>query len=362
LGAGVASRYLDGCTMRDAPEEFVPLAPLTTLGVGGPARFFVDAGDEARLIEALGWAKQRGIATRILGGGSNVVVGDGGVDALVVRLSTRGRTFTEASGAVHVEAAAGESWDDLVRDAVGQNLQGLECLSGIPGCVGATPIQNVGAYGQEVSETIAGVRALDRHTLEVVELAAADCGFGYRDSRLKSVEPERFVVLSVRFALSRGAPPALRYAELSRHFAERDQPEPSLDEVRTAVIALRRLKSMVLDETDENRRSCGSFFTNPVVPAAHADEVARSLATPMPRYPQPDGRVKLAAGWLIEQAGFAKGLRRGNVGLSTRHALAIVCHDGARADDVLALAREITAGVRARFAVDLVPEPAIWSA
>jgi len=347
--------------MRDAPEEFRPLAPLTTLGVGGAARFFVDAGTEARLVEALGWAKARGIATRVLGGGSNVVVADGGVDALVVRVSTLGREFTETGSAVHVEAAAGESWDDLVRDTVSRNLQGLECLSGIPGCVGATPIQNVGAYGQDVSETIACVRALDRHTLEIVELGNADCGFGYRDSRLKSVEPERFVVLSVRFALSRGAPPALRYAELSRHFAEQGQSNPALDEVRTAVIALRRRKSMVLDETDENRRSCGSFFTNPVVTSAHADDVARSIPTPMPRYPQPGGAVKLAAGWLIEHAGFAKGLRRGNVGLSTRHALAIVCHEGARADDVLALAREITTRVRERFAVELVPEPAIWA-
>lgn len=348
--------------MRDAPEEFMPLAPLTTLGVGGPARYFVDAGSEERLFEALGWAKQRGIATRVLGGGSNVVIGDDGVDALVVRVSTRGRSFTETGDTVRVEARAGESWDDLVRDSVSRNLQGLECLSGIPGCVGATPIQNVGAYGQDVAETIVRVRALDRTTLEVVELTAADCGFGYRDSRLKSVEPERFVVLAVEFALSRGAPPALRYAELSRHFSERGSASPTLDDVRRAVIALRRLKSMVLDETDENHRSCGSFFTNPVVTGAHADELARSIPTAMPRYPQPDGRVKLAAGWLIEQAGFAKGLRRGNVGLSTRHALAIVCHEGARAADVLALAREITDGVRSRFAVELVPEPAVWRA
>jgi len=348
--------------MRDEPEEFMPLAPLTTLGVGGAARYFVEAGSETRLVEALGWAKRRGIATRVLGGGSNVVIGDDGVDALVVRLSTRGRTFTETGDSVHVEAQAGESWDDLVRDAVSRNLQGLECLSGIPGCVGATPIQNVGAYGQDVSETIVGVRVLDRTTLDIVELTAADCGFGYRDSRLKSVEPERFVVLAVRFALSRGAPPALRYAELSRHFAERGGTNPTIDEVRHAVIALRRLKSMVLDATDENRRSCGSFFTNPVVAAAQADAIAQSLPAAMPRYPQPDGRVKLAAGWLIEQAGFAKGLRRGSVGLSTRHALAIVCHDGARATDVLALAREITLGVRSRFGVELVPEPAIWSA
>jgi UDP-N-acetylmuramate dehydrogenase len=343
------------------PDQAVPLAALTTLGVGGAAEHFVRATDEASLVAALRWAKARGVSTRILGGGSNVVIPDGGVSGLVIRIGQRGRRFTPAGGLVELEVAAGEPWDGVVEESVRRDLQGLECLSGIPGLAGATPIQNVGAYGQEVAETIVRVRALERTTLDVVELEAKDCGFSYRDSRFKSAEPERFVVLAVTFALRPGGAPALRYAELTRHFAERGEQAPSLTAVRNATIALRRVKSMVFDRADENHRSCGSFFTNPIVTAEHAERVERSTTVPMPRYPQPDGRVKLAAGWLIERAGFEKGLRRGPVGLSTRHALAIVAHGGARAADVLALADEIRAGVRARFGVELVPEPAIWA-
>jgi UDP-N-acetylmuramate dehydrogenase len=343
------------------PEQAVPLAGLTTLGVGGPAEHFVHATDEASLVAAVAWAKRRGMPARVLGGGSNVVVPDAGVRGLVVRVDHRGLAFGATGERVEVEVAAGEPWDAVVAASVQRDLQGLECLSGIPGLTGATPIQNVGAYGQEVAETIVKVRALDCTSLSVVELGARECGFGYRDSRFKSLEPERFVVLAVTFALRRGAAPALRYAELTRHFAERPEQAPSLAAVRDATIALRRAKSMVYDRSDTNHRSCGSFFTNPVVMAEHATRVEEAAAEPMPRYPQPDGRVKLAAGWLIERAGFEKGLRRGAVGLSTRHALAIVCHEGATARDVLSLANEIRAGVRARFGVDLVPEPAVWS-
>jgi UDP-N-acetylmuramate dehydrogenase len=343
------------------PDQAVPLAELTTLGVGGPAEHFVCATDENSLVAAVAWAKRRGMPARILGGGSNVVIPDAGVSGLVVRVDHRGLAFGPTKEQVLVEVAAGEPWDAVVAASVQRKLQGLECLSGIPGLAGATPIQNVGAYGQEVAESIVKVRALDCTTLRVVELGARECGFGYRDSRFKSLEPERFVVLAVTFALRRGAAPALRYAELVRHFEERAEPTPSLAAVRDATIALRREKSMVHDPADPNHRSCGSFFTNPVVPPELATRVEETAGSPMPRYPQADGRVKLAAGWLIERAGFGKGLRRGNVGLSTRHALAIVCHDGATARDVLSLADEIRAGVRARFGVELVPEPAIWS-
>jgi UDP-N-acetylmuramate dehydrogenase len=342
------------------PERAVSLAPLTTLGVGGAAEHFLEATDDASLAEGVRWATTRGLPLKILGGGSNVVVPDAGVAGLVVRLAQRGRRFSAAGDTVTLEVAAGEPWDDVVAESVRRGLQGLECLSGIPGLAGATPIQNVGAYGQEVAETIVKVRVLERATLDVRELGAKECGFAYRDSRFKSAEPDRFVVLGVTFALRPGAAPALRYAELTRHFAERGETVPSLAAVRDATLALRRAKSMVYDRADENHRSCGSFFTNPVVDVEHADRVERSVSGPMPRFPQADGRVKLAAGWLIERAGFAKGLRRGNVGLSTRHALAIVAHAGARAADVLALADEIRTGVRSRFAVDLAPEPAIW--
>ena len=346
--------------MAITPRELVPLAPLTTLGVGGSARFLVDGHDEATIRDALTWAARRDVPCRILGGGSNVVVPDDGFDGLVVRVLTRGTAWRNEGAAVVVHARAGEPWDELVAESVRRGCQGLECLSGIPGLAGATPIQNVGAYGQEVAETITSVEVLDRASLEVRTFPAADCRFSYRDSFFKSVEPERYVVLGVDFRLSPGAPPAVRYAELEQRLDERRATSgaASLAEVRDTVLELRRKKSMVLDPKDENGRSCGSFFVNPVVTEeqARAVERARGAAT-MPRYPQPDGSVKLAAGWLIEQAGFTKGMRRGPVGLSTKHALAIVCHEGATASLVEAFAREIRAGVEARFGVTLTQEP-----
>jgi UDP-N-acetylmuramate dehydrogenase len=342
------------------PREQVPLAPLTTLGVGGNARFALDAEDDASVELGLRWARDHGVPLRVLGGGSNVVVRDDGFDGLVLRILTRGRRFIEESSSVRLEAQAGEPWDALVEESVRRGYQGLECLSGIPGLVGATPIQNVGAYGQEVAETIESVRVLDRETLAARSLTAAECRFAYRDSFFKSEAPERYVVTGVVFRLRLAAAPAVRYAELERRLAE-DGVAPAdatLERVRRTVLELRRKKSMVLDPEDENRRSCGSFFMNPLVTAAQADAVERVTGDPrMPRYPQPDGRVKLAAGWLIERAGFRKGERRGAVGLSSKHALAIVCHDGARASDVLAFAREIQAGVETRLGVALTPEP-----
>ncbi|HEY3495455.1 MAG TPA: UDP-N-acetylmuramate dehydrogenase [Polyangiaceae bacterium] len=343
-----------------ALREFVSLAPLTTLGVGGSARYFVEIADEPALESALGWAETRALPVRILGGGSNVVIGDGDFEGLVLRLATRGIEFSSAGSDVLLRARAGESWDNVVERAVALGHQGLECLSGIPGSLGATPIQNVGAYGQEVAETLVGVRAFDRKTRAPRELSARECRFAYRDSLFKSEEPERFVLLEATFRLKPGGRPALRYAELERHFA--GSAAPSVAEVRNGVIALRRAKSMVWDPSDENGRSCGSFFTNPIVSPERAGAVqAAAGVTDMPRYPQSDGRVKLAAGWLIERAGFAKGTRHGAVGLSTRHALSIVCHDGARAADVLDFARSIQARVRERFQVELLPEPVFWT-
>jgi len=349
--------------MSITPRELVPLAPLTTLGVGGAARFLVDGHDDATLVAALGWARARGVPCRILGGGSNVVVSDAGFDGLVVRVLTRGATWTEEGGDVVLRARAGEPWDDLVAESVRRGCQGLECLSGIPGLAGATPIQNVGAYGQEVAETITSVEVLDRHSGDLRSFEAAHCRFSYRDSFFKSVEPERYVLLGVAFRLKPLAPPAVRYAELERRLAERahDHERYSLAEVRDTVLELRRRKSMVLDPSDENGRSCGSFFVNPVVSAKQAQTLEATLGDDrMPQYPQPDGRVKLAAGWLIERAGFTKGTRRGAVGLSTKHALAIVCHAGASAALVEAFARDIRAEVHARFGVTLTLEPVLF--
>ncbi|HEY2993358.1 MAG TPA: UDP-N-acetylmuramate dehydrogenase [Methylomirabilota bacterium] len=340
--------------------ERVPLGPLTTLGVGGAARWFVEAVDEAAVRAAHAWARERRVPLRVLGGGSNLVVADAGVDALVVRIALRGLSHRERDGAVELTAAAGEPWDGVVASSVERGWAGLECLSGIPGLVGATPIQNVGAYGQEVSDTVVAVRALDTTTGEIAALGAADCGFAYRDSMFKREAPGRFVVLAVTYRLLPGGAPTLTYADVARHLAGRSA--PTLADTRAAVLAIRRAKSMTLDQPDDvNRRSCGSFFLNPIVEAAQAEAVTARAGDPtMPRWPQPDGRVKLSAAWLIEHAGFTRGEREGAVGLSTRHTLAIVAHDGARATDVLAFARRLKDGVEQRFGVRLSPEPVFW--
>jgi UDP-N-acetylmuramate dehydrogenase len=347
---------------RIVPRESVTLAPLTTMGVGGPARSYVEARDEAAILAALALAESRGLPLRVLGGGSNLVIADEGVDALVLRVALRGLSAREVGPAVELTAAAGEPWDDVVRYAVERGWAGLECLSGIPGLVGATPIQNVGAYGQEVSDTIAAVRALDRATRKVVTLSPAACGFAYRDSAFKSGTPDRHVILAVTYRLRQGEPPSIRYAELERHLAARAIERPTLGDARESVLAVRRAKSMVLDAADPNRRSCGSFFVNPVVPAAEAERIAAAAGDPaMPRWPELGGqRVKLAAAWLVERAGFARGYTDGAAGISTRHTLAIVARDGARATDVVRVARRVRDGVLDRFGVRLHPEPSFW--
>ncbi len=348
----------------DIREQF-PLAPLSTLGVGGPARYYARVTSEDSVREAVEWAHARSLPLLVLGGGSNVVLADEGHPGLVLHLVTRGIETRPVGETVEVTAEAGEPWDSLVAAAVEQGWAGVECLSGIPGLVGATPIQNVGAYGQEVGETVSAVEALDLQTGRVCRLTNAQCGFAYRDSRFKSADRGRFIVLRVTYALRPGGTPAVRYAELARNLEERGLGVPSLAEVREAVIGLRRRKSMVLDPEDPNARSVGSFFTNPIVPAAVADELETVLRRDgilregehPPRFPAGDGRVKLSAAWLIERAGLARGYQRGNVGLSSRHTLAIVNRGGAAASEVVALAREVRERVHDRFGVTLVPEP-----
>ena len=331
------------------------------MGVGGSARFFVGADDEATVVEAARWAEARGVPLSVLGGGSNIVVADDGVEALVVHVALRGVSSRDAGGAVEVTAAAGEPWDSLVERAVVSGWAGLECLSGIPGRVGATPMQNVGAYGQEVSQTVTAVRVLDRRSGAIATLSAADCGFGYRTSRFKSGEADRFIVLAVTYRLVPHGAPTVRYADLEKDLAARGISRPSLRDVRTSVLAIRRSKSMVLDPADDNRRSCGSFFLNPIVDATRLAEVERAAGgASVPRWPEAGGRTKLSAAWLIERAGFRRGEGPGPVTLSSRHSLAIVCHDSARAADVTAFAAEIRASVEARFGVRLVLEPVLW--
>jgi UDP-N-acetylmuramate dehydrogenase len=301
------------------------------------------------------------VPVRVLGGGSNLVVADSGFEGLVLAMAARGVRFSSPSGDAELTALAGEPWDAVVAAAVARGLAGLEGLSGIPGSAGATPIQNVGAYGQEVAETISSVRAIDRQALAARELSAAECRFAYRDSFFKSLAPERFVVTEVRFRLPARPPAAVRYPDLQREVARRGLQTPTLAELRACVLQVRGEKSMLLDASDPNGRSCGSFFLNPIVTTSDVERVrAVAQGQNVPNYPQPDGRVKLAAGWLIEQSGFAKGLRDGNVGLSTKHALAIVAHAGASAGDVKRLCQRIQTGVKAHFGIELTPEPNFW--
>jgi len=349
-------------------EHDVPLAPLTTLGLGGPAAHFAAVQTSDALIEAITWAEARGVPARIIGGGSNVVIADAGLEDLVIHPRTRGLAIARTGPVATVRVAAGEPWDDVVAATTAAGLSGIECLSGIPGLAGATPIQNVGAYGQEISQVLRSVRAYDTEHKRVVELSAADCGLQYRSSAMRR-DPSRWVVLDVTLELQVDGTPQIRYGELARSL-EGEAVTPA--RVRESVLRLRRAKSMVLDPRDPNRRSAGSFFTNPVVASERSDavEVAarkRGLleTRELPRWAQPDGQVKLAAGWLIEAAGFNKGDRRGAVGISSAHALALVHHGGGTTRELLALAREIRDGVRDTFGIVLAPEPVLlgvdWS-
>ena len=315
----------------------VSLADFTTLGIGGPARRFARAERVDDLRDVL---REELL---IIGGGSNLVVRDAGWPGLVVQMAIGGITY--AGDLVRVGAGVG--WDDLVAEMVEARRPGLECLSGIPGLVGATPMQNVGAYGQEVSDTIAAVHALDRETGELVSFAPADCAFAYRTSRFKG--SARHVITGVDFALPHGDDANVRYAELTKALGGDSAP---LATIRETVIELRRGKGMVVDAGDPESRSAGSFFTNPLVEPSAVPEGA-------PAWVQPDGRVKVSAGWLIEHAGFAKGYTVGRVGISRKHALALVNRGGATATELLALAEEIVAGVRARLGITLTPEPVI---
>ena len=351
----------------------VPLAPRTTFELGGAARFLIEVGSEDALIDALRWGQARAVPVFLLGGGSNVVVSDRGFDGLVVVLALRGVTLRDECGRVSLRASAGEPWDELVARAVEADLAGIECLSGIPGLAGATPVQNVGAYGQEVADTIASVRTVDRKTLDVRTRAAVACGFGYRRSRFQVGAGRDEVVTEVTYALSPNGAPCLRYPELARAVRESGGDAPGLRAVRDAVVSLRRSKSMVLDAGDPNRRSAGSFFVNPIVAREVADEIAAraceagviARSNELPRFDVVErgggarDLVKLSAGWLIERAGFPKGTRAGAVGVSSRHALALVHHGGGTARELVAFACRVRDAVDARFGVRLRPEPVI---
>ena len=345
-----------------------PLSELTTLRLGGAARRMVDATDDDEVVEAVRAADAAGEPLLVLAGGSNVVVADEGFPGTVVRVLTQGVEERGAGDRTHLTVAAGEEWDELVARCVASGLAGVECLAGIPGSVGATPIQNVGAYGQEVAETIASVRAYDRHEGEVVELAPGDCGFAYRSSRFKRAERGRFVILTVAFELRRSPVSGpLRYGELARAVgaSDRDRDGAAIDQVREAVLALRRAKGMVVDPADPDSVSAGSFFTNPVLPAEEFAELRRRAQGRLgdggqpPAWPQDGGAVKTSAAWLIERAGFHRGYGDGPIGLSRKHTLAIVNRGGGTAAQLVDLARELRDGVRDAFGVTLEPEPVL---
>lgn len=331
------------------------LADHTTLRVGGPADDWIVASSEGELVDAVRACDDAGVPVLILGGGSNLLVGDAGFRGTVVQIATRGADAESVDGGARVTVAAGESWDDLVSRAVAHGWTGVEALSGIPGLAGATPVQNVGAYGQDVSQVIESVRALDRRSGDVVELDAAACAFGYRSSAFKA-DPGRWVVLAATFRLGDSGRGIVRYAELADALGVPVGGEADAAAIRGAVLSLRARKGMVLDAADHDTWSAGSFFTNPVVPADVADGIADC-----PRYPAPDG-VKLSAAWLIERAGVGKGFALGpgaRAAISGKHTLALTNRGDASADDLVALARAVRERVSDVFGIVLVPEPVL---
>jgi len=352
-------------------QENVPLAPLTTLQVGGAARYFVELKREDEVQEAAQFAKTRDLPLFVLGSGSNLVVADSGWPGLVLRIAIGGiatPNSNDATGnAVLFSVGAGVNWDDFVAQAVVQNCAGVECLSGIPGSVGGTPVQNVGAYGQEVSDTIESVRALDLKEDRIVVLPTPACGFRYRTSIFNTTERGRYIILRVNYRLKRGGAPSLKYADLQKHFAERSleratqkNTPPSLAAVREAVRQIRRSKGMLIVAGDDDCRSAGSFFKNPVLSEAQFKDLAEraeSRGLEIPSYPALDAQRKVSAAWLVEHSGFSKGYALGAASISNKHALALINRGDAKASDIVELKDEIQHGVQEAWGILLDPEP-----
>ena len=347
-------------------EENKPLAPLTTFGIGGPARWFTAATSEDEIVEATAWARERGVPLFVLGGGSILLVSDKGFDGLVLQAALRGIDVIDGAGGSRIyRIAAGEDWDHCVQRTVDDDCAGLECLAGIPGTAGGTPVQNVGAYGQEVASTILSVRAFDLETRKFVEFTNAECGFAYRRSRFNSTDRGRYIVTSVDYCLKPSGAPTLRYADLQRAVSESVQGRPpTLVDVAATVRRVRQAKGMLLIDGDPDCRSAGSFFKNPVVSEDVLGQIAAHSAQHPPHFAagagaENAGRVKIPAAWLIEQAGFAKGYALGNAGVSSRHTLALINRGGASAAEIVALAAEIRDRVAERFDIQLELEPVL---
>jgi UDP-N-acetylmuramate dehydrogenase len=338
-------------------QSDVELATFTTMGVGGPARWFVEGNTETDICRAVEWARERTVHVQVLGGGSNVVIADAGVDALVILINVRGVDESLAEGHVVYSVGAGEPWEAVVARSVDDNAAGLECLSGIPGRVGGTPVQNVGAYGQDVSGSITCVRAVDRLTAAPRLFTNPECNFGYRTSRFKTTDVDRFIVTQVEFALRAGGAPTIEYADVVNHFERSATGPPTLAQVRSAVLDIRRRKGMVIEAGNAANQSCGSFFVNPLVSRDQLRRIESVVASTVPHYPVDASTVKVPAAWLIERAGFEKGTARGTVGISPFQAQAIINLGSASAADVLALATDVKHAVWNVFGISIVPEP-----
>jgi UDP-N-acetylmuramate dehydrogenase len=343
-------------------QENIPLAPLTTFRIGGPAKYYVEAATVGEIQEAVTFARSRDLPLFVLGGGSNLVVSDAGWPGLVLKVALQGieqRAGHDENGSVIFDAGAGESWDRFVSHAVMARCAGVECLSGIPGSVGGTPVQNVGAYGQEVAETISSVEVLDLKDGQVRELCREACGFSYRASIFNTTERGRFIVLRVKYALTPGGQPRIAYADLKRHFEGRET-TPDLAETREAVRHIRALKGMLIVPGDADCQSAGSFFKNPVLSETeheHLKQCAAARGLTVPSYPALETRKKVSAAWLVERSGFNKGFGFGRIGISSKHALAIVNRGGATSGEVIALKEQIQQRVEEIWGVKLEPEP-----
>ena len=342
-------------------KENIALAPLTTLRVGGSARYFACAASVEDVEAAVSFAKDKNLPLFVLGGGSNVLISDNGWPGLVLQIGLSGIGHTHERETIRLIVGAGEDWDSLVGFCVTRHLAGLECLSGIPGSVGATPVQNVGAYGQEVSQTIASVLVFDLSNEEVREMDAADCEFGYRSSIFNTQERGRYIILRVTYELRAGGAPNLGYADLQKYFAGRNQ-APTLAEVRKAVLEIRASKGMLITPGDPDSRSAGSFFKNPVLTTAQFDELsqrAKQRNLQVPSYPASSQQKKISAAWLVENSGFTKGYVKGRAGISSKHALALINRGGASAKEILALKADIQKQVETTWGIKLEAEPVL---
>lgn len=335
------------------------LATLTTIQLGGNAKEYISCENDEDIVAALSHAQEKNMRVHVLGGGSNSIFADAGFDGLVIHIETKGITMKQIENDVLLTAQAGEDWDTVVQYAISHNLTGIECLSGIPGSCGGTPFQNVGAYGQEVAQTIFAVDAIDRGSLQAIRFTNAECNFGYRTSRFKEKDLNKYIITSVTFHLIPNAAPNIRYGELSSLVSETS----SLEEVREAVLQLRKKKSMLVDSTDPNSISCGSFFTNPIILKKQLEEIQENTQEQIPFYDLPAealgvGWVKLSAAWLVEHAGFSKGTIRGRVGISQNHSLALI-NKGGTTQELLHFAKEIQEKVEKQFGIALVLEPLV---